>query len=289
MTTYYYSPNAENSLNWYTWNVGTQISAAYVGGTLALIYSALRNADPSMVDIDEQAAMILLNGNSANTNQLLAAAGKVALANNGGYDLIMDALNVSSDLPVSSNAVTTNQEFSLEPTIIGGTETGYKILIDWGDGTTYPEDGTYEDWTPATIYEKPGGYTQPGQYGLQILAQDDGGNQVGGFAFLTVSNPLGATPFVTDSVDGAPITGANAGDPIPLTMGTDYIFHAGVSNLLGLGTETYTWDFGDGTPVLDENPIYSYSITETHTVILTVDDGIRPVVESQFDVIVAAS
>jgi len=96
-------------------------------------------------------------------------------------------------------------------------------------------------------------------------------------------------PYITDSVDGTPITGANVGDPIPLVMGTDYIFHSGVSNLLGLGTETYTWDFGDGTPINDENPIYSFSITETHTVIFTIDDGVRPVVETQFDVIVAAS
>ncbi len=270
--------------------VGNQMALGFAMGAAALAYEGiLANGDPA--GIDDQVAMLMLRGGieGADTQRILNVNYCSTIANNGGYDNIFPALNVTATLPTSANAVTTGSDFSIEPVIRGGAGLGYEILVDWGDGTTSPSNGDFEPWVPGTIYEKAGGYSQPGLYGLSITARDADGNQVGGFANLLVSNPLTVVPYVTETVDGAPIAGPTPTSPIPLVIGNTYIFHAGVSNLLGLGSETYTWDFGDGTPVNQQNPTYSYSITETHTVKLIVDDGIRPAVEAQFDVLVSAS
>ena len=289
-TCFYAEFNDENSFNYYMLRFGTEYSAAYAGGTVALMYSALKNADPTSTEMDETIMQILLNGDEANTGYFLFAANSVAIANNGGYDLVYPALNVTAELPASSNAITTNEPFSIEPVIDGGLGP-YEILIDWGDGTTSPEDGEYEAWIPSTIYEKDGGYSSPGFAGLVLYAKDSREHVATGVAYLRISNPLSATPYVTETVDGEPIVPDVPEDPIPLVRDTDYIFHAGPApnSILGYGTEVYTWDFGDGSPVTEENPIHSFSLTEDHTISLTIDDQIRPIFTVQFDVYVSLS
>ncbi|MEP0813057.1 MAG: PKD domain-containing protein [bacterium] len=280
LSTFYLNLNAENSLTWYTILIGPEVSTGYVAGSLLLIYSALRDADPAITDIDTAALTILLHGDPANTNQRLLAAGSVAVAQNGGYDLIYPALDVSFNLPVDPSAVTTNLPFSVDPVIADG-QPPYEILIDWGDGTTYPASGEFEPYVDGQIYEKTEGYTQPGVYGVTVFARDSKSNVASAVVAILVSNPLGADPHITATVGSPRLTG----NPIQLALGTDYIFHASPFNLLSGSSAAYDWDFGDGSAHgTEENPIHSYSGTGTFTVTLTVDDGIRPVITRSIDV-----
>lgn len=288
-TTYYANLNDENDLSWYGLFIGTDMSAAYVGGTVALMYSAFRSADPGMVDIDHEVLVVLVSEDEEGlmgTNLLLRATAAVALAANGGYDLIGPALDVGATLPVSSDAVETNMEFSLEPVITGGLEP-YEILIDWGDGTTYPEGGDYEAWESGTIYEKVGGYTEPGVFGLTLYARDSRGSIATEVATLLVTNPLGADPTVHELPDGPAIAGALPDDPIPLFLGTDYFFHANPYNLISVSEEqaNYSWDFDDGSALAtEENPIHQFGSTGSYLITLTIDDGIRPIFEIELEV-----
>lgn len=290
VTSMYLRLNTENALPWYWLQSGNHIAAGYVGGTLALMYSALRSADPEMTDIDTQAAVILLNGDEGNTNQLLQAAGKVAIANNGGYDLIYPALNLSANFPINPNAITTNAPFSVEPVLIDG-QAPYEVRVEWGDGTSTPTTG-FTTWTSGMIIEKPEGYSSPTTLAnpivMRIRARDNRGTEIVGSFLLLVTNPLSAAPIVMEEPGGDPIQPPSPGSPIPLTINTNYVFNAKPFNLLGLGGESYSWDFGDGSaPATEQNPVHKYLGTGNFPVNLSIDDGIRPVFTIQISVSVS--
>lgn len=267
--------------------LGNVMSLGYVMGAAALGYEGIFNfGNPA--NIDDQVATLLLRGGLEDTdfNRLLNVNYVAQIANNGGYDLVYPALEVFATLPTSANAVTTNEPFSLEPVINGG-EGPYQILIDWGDGTSTPPGG-FAPWVSGTIYEKDGGYTEPGVYVLVLRALDNRGNEASGIATLLVTNPLSAAPIVMEEPGGDPIQPPSPGSPIPLTINTNYVFNAKPFNLLGLGGESYSWDFGDGSaPATEQNPVHKYLGTGNFPVNLSIDDGIRPVFTIQISVSVS--
>ncbi len=267
--------------------IGNEMALGYALGAAALGYEGiLTNGDPT--DIDNQVAILLLQGGIEDTdiNRLLNVNYVAQIANNGGYDLVYRALEIFATLPTSANAVTTNEDFSIEPVINGG-EGPYQILIDRGDGTSTPPGG-FTPWSSGTIYEKDGGYTEPGVYVLVLRAMDNRGNEASGIATLLVTNPLSAAPVVMEEPGGDPIQPPSPGSPVPLIINTNYVFNAKPFNLLGLGGETYSWDFGDGSaPATEQNPVHKYLGTGNFPVNLTIDDGIRPVFTIQVSVSVS--
>ncbi len=138
--------------------------------------------------------------------------------------------------------------------IVGGSDDQGDPLtytLDFGDGTT-PETGSL----PAAA--SPHTYTGSGLYTVR-LAVSDGVNTTVDTATVSVglSEPLTA----------------QAGDNLTATVGETVSVDGAASRPL-IGIETYSWDFGDGSPpVAGVQATHSYATSGDKTVTLTVTSG----------------
>jgi len=89
-------------------------------------------------------------------------------------------------------------------------------------------------FNPSTVYDQ-------GTYDITLVAQSVYGCSDSDQVTVTISAPAGQ--FNAVSVDGSPASDICLGDEILFTM-TDTIDVA-----------SYTWDFGDGTTIMNENPV----------------------------------
>jgi len=103
-------------------------------------------------------------------------------------------------------------------------------------------------------------YTSAGSYTVSVLVTDDDGDSdtETKIDYITVNpNSLPFADFIAN------VTAVIVGDDINFTFTGDP----------GDTPETYEWDFGDGSPVSnDQNPIYNYISPGTYTVTLNITD-----------------
>jgi MYXO-CTERM domain-containing protein len=131
--------------------------------------------------------------------------------------------------------------------------------IIWGDGSPN-ESGTVGAGVATAEINRPHAYQDEGTYMITFRAVDDDGSADTATFTVRVNN---VAPTIT-ALNVTPMTGPE---------GTNFGF-AGVATDPGMDTLTYTWNFGDGTPVATgQSVMHTYGTRGTYTVTLTVTDG----------------
>jgi hypothetical protein len=268
---------------------GTEYSAAYVAGAACICYQAIINhnggtppagIDTTVFNILQQTAFEnigAITGMPGNTG-ILDIGLAASVANNGGWNTVIQGLSFqtisTSNLVMAGgypeSLPTVGQPFWASATVVGGSGT-YQVEVDWGDGSRTPAIGTIPFVSGDTI-NKTNPYIQPGKYTLAIVVTDTSAQQQQAILTIPVlaTNPLGVGPITLTDGSGNAVTG----NPI---AGTNYIFHANLTNVLVApgNSVSYLWDFGDtGTSTL-ENPVHQWIGGGAKTVTLTVTEALR--------------
>lgn len=251
-------------------NLGTHYSAAYVASEAAMVYQALVNANAGVppADVDTEIETILSSTGIGITGGTIINGGyAVAVANNGGYDQIIEGVDITSyDMSGAvfnayGNAfLEAGQETQLAVNMAssGG---GYEIVVIWGDGTTYPADfatsGDYAAYSVGSPLAHT--YSVAGDYNCTIFAHETTNDTFDEVAFsVFVYNPLNVNLQV-ENAEGGISTQLQVDEVYRMKSNAAYDVITG--NLV-----TFDWDFNwDGDPasftadVADtENPLFSY-------------------------------
>jgi len=264
--------NGYSNLNtiYFMMNTGTHYSAAYVASEAAMVYQALVNANGGVppADVDAEIETILSSTGIGITGGTIINGGyAVAVANNGGYDQIITAVDISSyDMTGAvfnafGNAfLEAGQETQLAAnmTSSGG---GYEIVVIWGDGTTYPTDfatsGDYAAYTPGNPL--PHTYSVAGDYRCTIYAHETTNDTFDEVSFAVfVYNALNANLQI-ENADGGIGTQLQVDEVY--RMKSNAAFDVITGNVV-----TFDWDFNwDGVAANfgadvanTENPLFSY-------------------------------
>ena len=131
-----------------------------------------------------------------------------------------------------------------------------------GDTLTYSWD--FGDSTPASTQQNPShAYAAAGDYTAKVTVSDGKGGTGTANVAVTVTLTGNANPTVTSN--RTPTGATRVGIPISFTaVGTD----------ADGDTLTYSWNFGDGTPVsTEQNPVHTFLTVNTFNVVVTVNDG----------------
>ncbi|MBP9704700.1 MAG: PKD domain-containing protein [Chitinophagales bacterium] len=183
------------------------------------------------------------------------AVGAIAAGETSTYTFVTTA-NLSTSgthiinafTSIADDADDSNDDFSLN---INSLATP---VIDLGDDQTACDELTLDANNPGATYNWSTGATTQ-----EIVVTETGGYSV------TVTDPLSgciATDFINVEIFASPIasfTYTLAGDMITFT------------NTSTIGT--YTWDFGDGSPLSNvSSPSHEYSVAGTYTITLTVSN-----------------
>jgi len=152
--------------------VDVHYAAAYVAGAASIAYQALVNAEGGVppADVDTVIENLLLDeAITLSGNEKFLAAGRLAhVAANGGYDKIIEAVDITSYAlsgavfnPFGNAFLEVGQETQIT---VGMTSSagGFELLMAWGDGTIFPESEDYEPYTPGTPISHT--YTEAGSY-----------------------------------------------------------------------------------------------------------------------------
>jgi PKD repeat protein len=208
---------------------------------------------------------------------------------------LTNATDGSHQFVEETNGLQTGEEFTYQ-FIVNSTITPFKVTLVWSD---YPStEAAYKHLINDLNLEitSPAGDSYLGnrfQDGWSITGglPDKQNNVENVYVELPAAGtwtvkvqgynvPNGPQPFalVVDGVDSnTPPQASFTANPIsgeaPLTV----TFDASASSDLDLDPFTYSWDFGDGSPLSppsnDPTASYIYSDGGTYTVVLTVDDG----------------
>ena len=251
-------------------NVDIAYAAAYVAAAASICFQAIVNANGGVppADVDTLIEDLLLNEAYVlpGGERFLSAANSAMVANNGGWDRIIEAVDIT-DYNLSGavfnsfgNAfLEVGQETQLEASMTSSAG-GFEIVVIWGDGTVYPEtfpdDGEYAPYTPGTPLAHT--YTEAGSYEMTIAARDaeDTYDEVSFWVF--VYNPFSANLQVKNAQGGT-------GTDLLVSEVYNMISNASYEPVTG-NTVTLDWDFNyDGAPahfevdVADsENPLFCY-------------------------------
>ncbi len=266
----FYNGYSSLSTIYFGMNLGTHYSAAYVASEAAMVYQALVNANGGAppADVDGEIETILSSTGIGITGGTIINAGyAVAVANNGGYDQIIEGVDISSyDMSGAvfnafGNAfleVGQETQLAVNMTSSGG---GYEIVVIWGDGTTYPEDfatsGDYAPYTPGSAL--PHTYAVADDYRCTIFAHETTNDTYDEVSFAVfVFNPLNVN---------LQIENADGGIGTQLLVDEVYRMKSNASyDVITGNVVTFDWDFnwdGDSAnftaDVSDtENPLFSY-------------------------------
>lgn len=254
-------------------NVDIAYAAAYVAGAASIVYQGLVNAaggtppadiDTLVEDILINEALLLPGG-----ERFLAAGSAASVANNGGWDQVINSLditNYSMSGAVFNGAgnafleVGQATDLAASMTSNGGN---YEIIVVWGDGDVYPNqpappaDPLYQSYTPGDPI--PHTYSVAGDYRCTILAHETVNDTFDEISFsVFVYNSLNAT-LAIKNVDGGTVT-ALVIDEV-YQMFSNPAYNAVTGNVV-----TFDWDFNwDGVNAnftVDvanrENPLFSY-------------------------------
>ncbi len=192
------------------------------------------------------------NSNDQYFNHSYTSAGNypvwVQMTNGCGNDTILyDTVYVDNNLPV------TNASFDISPNpVCSGDEVSFQA---WGDYGTYIWN--FGDGSPNSNYSYADHvYSSAGTYPIT----------------LTITNTCGNDTILYDTVyveNNVSITNADFSiNPNPVCPDDEVRFHAwGYAN-------SFVWDFGDGSPNIDDDYIYhSYSSAGTYPITLTLTNG----------------
>lgn len=163
-------------------NVDIAYAAAYVAAASAIAYQALTNANGGTppADVDTIIENLLISEALVLPSGVpFLSAGSVAhVANNGGYNQVIQAVDITS-IQLSGAVfvnptwfVETNSEFQVSVSMMSSAG-GYLLAVDWGDGTTTPPDGVPAPYNPGDPISHT--YTTAGSRVIYFLARDADG------------------------------------------------------------------------------------------------------------------
>ncbi len=153
-----------------------------------------------------------------------------------------------------AEATPINGDAPLEVNFTGSNSTDdvgvISYLWDFGDG------GTSTEADPTHIFNSPGMYT------VELLVTDGEGLVDSDEVTIQVTESSGNQAPVA-MVEATPISG-NA--PLEVTF-------TGIGSTDDVGIVSYSWDFGDGNLSTEANPTYTFEVSGSYQVTLTVQDG----------------
>jgi hypothetical protein len=252
-------------------NVDIAYAAAYVAAAASICYQGLTNAnggtapadvDQTIEDILIQESLLLPGG-----EHFLAAGAAASIANNGGWDQVINSLDITNYgmsgavFNGAGNAfLEVGQATDLTASMVsnGGN---YEIVIAWGDGTTYPADyatsGNYVAYTPNDPITHT--YAVAGDYRCTILGHETVNDTYDEVSFAVfVYNSLNANLQVKNAQGGV-VTTLPIAETFQMSSNADY-------NAITGNVVTFDWDFNwdevNANFAADvsntENPLFSY-------------------------------
>ncbi|RRQ48857.1 PKD domain-containing protein [Maribacter algicola] len=117
----------------------------------------------------------------------------------------------------------------------------------------FGDSGTSTESNPTRVFEIPGTYI------VELTVQDEGGLEDTASVTITVNDNM---PPV--AVASANVTEGDAPLEVQFT---------GSQSTDDIAVVTYTWDFGDGSSSTEADPVHTFNIAGTYSVILAVTDG----------------
>ncbi len=254
-------------------NVDIAYAAAYVAAAASICYQGLVNANSGTPppDIDSVIEDILINESLQLPagERFLAAGSAASVANNGGWDQIIESLDITNYsmsgavFNAFGNAfleVGQATDLAASMTSNGGN---YEIIVVWGDGEVYPNQPAppappvYQSYTPGFPITHT--YTVAGDYRCTIRARETVNDTYDEVSFsVFVYNSLNASLQIKN-VDGGTATA--------LVIDEVYqVFSNPAYNPITGNVVTFDWDFNwngvNANFTVDvanrENPLFSY-------------------------------
>ncbi|HUM02496.1 MAG TPA: PKD domain-containing protein [Thermoanaerobaculia bacterium] len=174
-----------------------------------------------------------------------------------------DPLSVS--VTANPNSTTPNTSVSLTAFASGGSGSYTIYTWDFGDGSPL---------SPLTIPSTTHPYAAVGTYHPSCTVRDSGGNQATGSTTVTVSttgNPSCTLTSIYVYVSGI-LVGTSGGGAVSVSAGSPVLLAP-----QGTGGSSWSWNFGDGSPVDGtnslKNPTHTYASPGTYTAQVVGDGG----------------